>query len=164
MTEPESQLLFALAHAGDGDQRGHQILGHDQLIACTQMPTAQLRDTLELLSLGGLVHMDRVQGRLPFARLTYAGREAAHRRGAGIPSPVDDARALQRFLAAQGTGEQRGQQGFSGSQVVKQLGWGVDRADDAARVLHDEGAALRRGLMGRDRFHIMLTAQGRAIA
>ena len=153
-------LLVILANLGDDSARGHASLDREQLARIAPAPAHELADMLKRLESRGLVRVTWTLGNvLPLdTQLTHDGREAAHRLGARVASPVDDADTLLRQMVASGATRRE----VSCGELGKLLGWSEARAADAARVLHDQGRGRVRQRLGPDGIRLELTAEGRA--
>lgn len=154
------ELLVILANFGDDNSRGHASLDREQLARIAPAPAQELADMLKRLESRGLVRVAWTLGNvLPLdTQLTHHGREAAHRLGASVVSPVEDANALLGQMVA--SGQTRSE--MSCGELGKLLGWPEARATDAARVLHDQGRGRVRQRLGPDGVRFELTAEGRA--
>ena len=94
------ELLVLLANQGTGNEVGHIRFGRDDLQALVRVPTLELADMITALESRDLIHVERtLENPLPLeTRLTHDGREAAHKHGASVSSPVSDANELRQQM------------------------------------------------------------------
>ena len=155
----DKQVLLAIATLSGAGYGDVQLAA---LRSAHSVTAPALADAIETLEGGGHIRVERVQGGIAWLKLTATGREVSHSLGAAVPSPRGDARELRQMLLARGDGESRGRQAVSLGTLSAELGWEVDRVNDAALTLEGQGfARFARNQIRIETRQITLTVAGR---